>query len=248
MKTKDGGNTPQMAALLSAPVLMGLFVIGYIVLAGFLPPPAPSLTAEQIAELYRGRSLQINVGMFFLMTSMSMVALWGAVIAARLRVVEQGVPILTYAQLINCAVATVVIAVCGLFWAAAAFRAHDLDPEILRMLNDLGWFFFLAPWPPFTFWLGAMAWAILKDRRPTPDFPRWTAFLCLWAAVLFIPAGFILIFKTGPFAWNGLLAFYIPVGIFFLWISVMTYYGVIAIKRESQSAEDGTPGVEPSPA
>jgi hypothetical protein len=66
---------------------------------------------------------------------------------------------------------------------------------------------------------------ILNDKRPTPMFPRWTAWFSFWAAILFVPAGAVLIFKTGPFAWNGLIAFYIPVITFFAWLMLMSGYG-----------------------
>jgi hypothetical protein len=31
-------------------------------------------------------------------------------------------------------------------------------------------------------------------------------------------------FKAGPFAWNGLLAFWVPGGLFSIWFYVVAYY------------------------
>jgi predicted membrane metal-binding protein len=39
---------------------------------------------------------------------------------------------------------------------------------------------------------------------------------------LITPAMLIPFFKSGPFAYNGLLALYLPFGAFFLWMTIMT--------------------------
>lgn len=38
----------------------------------------------------------------------------------------------------------------------------------------------------------------------------------IWVVILFLPAGIITLFKTGPFAWDGLIAFWIPALVFFI--------------------------------
>jgi hypothetical protein len=35
-------------------------------------------------------------------------------------------------------------------------------------------------------------------------------------------------FKTGPLAWNGLLAMYVPVITYFIWLSVMSFFTIRA--------------------
>jgi hypothetical protein len=49
-------------------------------------------------------------------------------------------------------------------------------------------------------------------------FPRWFGFLSIWCGLLYTPGALTFFFKTGPFAWNGLLTFYIAATAFFLWI------------------------------
>ena len=207
-----------------------LFFAGFVLLAGFLPPPAPTLSAADVAAFYQRHPLETLVGTFLIMTGLGLLAPWGAAIAALLRPVEGDMPVLGYIQLVNIAVATMVVILCPMFWAAAAYRSFDTPPEIIRVMNDIGWFLVLAPWPPFSFWLVALATAIMADKRPKPVFPRWIAWLSLWAAILFIPAGAVLIFKSGAFAWNGLVAFYIPVAVFFVWLVVTSAYAIRAIK------------------
>jgi len=44
--------------------------------------------------------------------------------------------------------------------------------------------------------------------------------------------GLAVFFKHGPFAWNGLVGFYIPIVAFSIWIGVMTYYMHVGISRQ----------------
>jgi hypothetical protein len=52
--------------------------------------------------------------------------------------------------------------------------------------------------------------------------PRWAGYLNFWVALGGAGGGLAVFFKTGAFAWNGLIGFYIPVTTFILWIITMT--------------------------
>jgi hypothetical protein len=65
--------------------------------------------------------------------------------------------------------------------------------------------------------------AILRDRGTVPLFPRWLGFFNFWVALLILPALLLPFFKSGAFAYNGLLALYLPFGAFFIWMVVMTF-------------------------
>src|SRR6202007_123092 len=53
----------QLISIHSCWVFFVLFVLGWGVLAGFLPPPAPHDTALQVARQFRGNTTGIRVGM-----------------------------------------------------------------------------------------------------------------------------------------------------------------------------------------
>src|SRR5207248_2123003 len=101
---------------------------------------------------------------------------------------------------------------------------------------DFGWILFLFLWPPFTMWFVAVGIAMLCDSPSSPVFPRWCGYLSLWAAFLTVPAGCMLFFKSGPLAWNGLIALYIPLVIFFIWLLGITYVWAKKINRDSLTA------------
>lgn len=68
----------------------------------------------------------------------------------------------------------------------------------------------------------AVAVAVLGDKSTRPLIPRWVGYFNLWVILLFLPGGLATFFKTGAFAWNGLLAFWLAAVVFGLWYVVMT--------------------------
>ena len=55
-------------------------------------------------------------------------------------------------------------------------------------------------------WMVIIAIAIFRDANSTPTFPRWVAYYNLYAALGMCPASLMGFFKTGPFAYHGVLA------------------------------------------
>jgi uncharacterized protein (DUF983 family) len=49
-----------------------------------------------------------------------------------------------------------------------------------------------------------------------------------------VPGVMCLLFKTGPFAWNGLFVFWIPLAVFGSWFVVMSLLLLRAIKNQRQ--------------
>jgi hypothetical protein len=74
--------------------------------------------------------------------------------------------------------------------------------------------------------------AILRDRGALPLFPRWLGFFNFWIALLILPALLLPFFKSRPFAYNGIVALYLPFGAFFIWMVVMTFGLMRAIRTQ----------------
>ena len=92
---------------------------------------------------------------------------------------------------------------------------------------------FIFDWSPLAVWYTAVGIAIITDSSATPVFPRWAAYLSFWTAGLSIPGGLTILFKTGPLAYNGLLALWIPLTVFAIWVATMSVLSVRAIRREA---------------
>ncbi|MHB8693727.1 MAG: hypothetical protein ACYDHH_21020 [Solirubrobacteraceae bacterium] len=211
-------------------VLLGF---GYVVLAGFIPPPHPAESAQQIKALYLGNLTGIRVGMCLFALGMVFLPAWGAALAIQSRRIESGVPIFTYVQVGCLVIATTLGELIALVFAVAAFRPDVVSPEITRVLNDVGWFLFIWPWPPVGMWYVAVGIVILRDSAATPVFPRWSAYMSFWIALLSVPSCLIVFFKHGVFGFSGLFALYIPLTVLFGWFVVMTVLLIKAINREA---------------
>ncbi|TAM69787.1 hypothetical protein [Mycobacterium sp.] len=217
----------QLICVWSGPLLTVLFIIGAVLLGRFIPPLiAPSDSAQMVAAKVADHGTRIRLGALITIISMSLVAPWGVTVAAQTRRKEGNYPILTYVQLMCVAVGTTVVVLMSMFWAIVTFRPDTYSPEFMQFANDIAYFLFLFTWPPFSVWVLAVALAVLLDDSGAPVYPRWVAYLSLWVFILFMPAGMMAFFKHGVFAWNGVMALYIPVGIFFVWLAVMTVYTI----------------------
>ncbi|MGH8595934.1 MAG: hypothetical protein ACREXT_04670 [Gammaproteobacteria bacterium] len=210
------------------------FMVGFWIVAGFVPPPTPTATATEIAAMYQNNTWQIRTGLLLMMAASGLMSPFLAVISIQMKRMEGSPHILTYTQLSSGTVGVLFLIIPCLIWTTAAFRP-ERDPEMILLLNDFGWILFLLPFTSFVVQNFAIGLAILGDKNAEPVFPRWVGFFTFWVAILFLPGGLLTFFKTGPFAWHGLFAFWIPLNIFFAWYIVMVVYlrrGIIAQAQE----------------
>jgi hypothetical protein len=214
-------------------VFVLLFFLGLVPLAGFVPPPSPTASAGTIAAMYRDHPTAIRLGLLLMTTSTALTIPWGLTIATWTKRAEGSYSILTYVQIACIGLASLVGVLTGLTWSVAAFRP-EISAETVRMLNDFGWFLYLFTWPPFSVWALAIGVGVLVDKSEEPAFPRWVAYMNFWLAFLLIPAGLMLFFKTGPFAFDGVVTFWVPNVAFFGWIIVMTWLVIKAIRAEER--------------
>ena len=78
---------------------------------------------------------------------------------------------------------------------------------------------------------------ILGDKRAVPILPRWVGYMNLWTGVLLLPGLAVGLFKVGPFAWNGALAFWMPAVVFGNWFNPMIFAMLAAIKRNALAGD-----------
>ena len=107
-------------------------------------------------------------------------------------------------------------------WALMVFRPDVYHPSLVQMFADLAYFLAVFSVPVFGGWCVVIALPILFAEEGREPFPRWVAYVNLWAVVLFAPGQLVLFFKDGPFSWHGIVALWIPFVAFFLWILIMS--------------------------
>lgn len=82
----------------------------------------------------------------------------------------------------------------------------------------------------------------LMDDRSRPLVPRWLSWFSLLGALGILGAAGPAFFRSGPFAYHGLRAFYVPVVIWGAYITLTSVYMLKSLGREAAaSAPDATP-------
>lgn len=204
-------------------------------LMGFIPPPSPALPADELAKIFIERKVGIRIGTLIQCICYTFWSTWAISIAFYIRRMERGIPVLTYASIANIGGGYVFFLLMPITWAALAFRPEELDPHFLQVMNDLVWFIFILSWPPFALFMIFIAVAIFRDYNVPTIFPRWVGFFNLWTAVLIVPAGLVEFFKTGPFAYDGLISFWFVFAVFFGWMLVMSAVTLRAIANDKRA-------------
>jgi hypothetical protein len=221
----------ELACAWGGVVFAVLFGIGFVGIAHFVPPLHPSDTAVQTAALFRENTNTIRTGLLVCYVGCAFFLAFGASISGQTRRIV-GVP----ASLIHLQVAafsSAVLLVAGplMIWWTAAFRPTETAPETIQMLNDFAWICFLVGWVPFVTWYMATGAAILCDTSTTPVYPRWAGYLGIVLGLGQTSASFLIYFKTGPFAWNGIFSWWLPATEFFLWFVVVSALTIKAINK-----------------
>ena len=134
----------QRILLWTAPPAMALFALAYVLFPVFAPPLSPTLSPEEVAAFFREYNTGI-LGVVILcnLIAGSLVPLF-AVAAVQMSRIRTSSSVFTYAYIICVGVGTTAFILADYCWGVAAFRP-DRDPELISLLNDMAWFFFVAP-------------------------------------------------------------------------------------------------------
>jgi hypothetical protein len=130
-------------------------------------------------------------------------------------------------------------------------RGHLKRPQCGRLkwphLRPTGGRLFIMPFMPFVIQNISIGVALIQDNSPQRVFPRRVAYFNFWIAALFLPGGLLTFFKTGPLVYNGVLAFWISVIIFCIWMLVMPWATHQAVRSEPQvHSQDASPSSKPA--
>lgn len=212
----------QRALTWTGPPMFLLWVISWVLIARWIPPPSPDRTAEQVADTFRDRTELIQIGMLITLFASALLIPFCGVIAAHMRRIEgYGGGALSNIQLTSAAVLSLEFIIPLMVWLTASYRIDDTSAETIRMLNDMGWLMFVVVISSAEVQLICIAIAIFTDRRPQPVFPRWAGYLNLWVVIGLLPAAFVVFFKHGPLAWSGVVGFFIPLTSYGIWMFTM---------------------------
>lgn len=229
--------TNQRICAWGAPVGVALTFSG-LILAGLFPPTPPSWDAGRMTAIYLEHAITVRLGCILMLAALIPLAAFIAGLTVQMKRIEGADSPMAYTQLGSGMLGLIPFILSPTMWCAAAFRP-ERSPEILLILNDLSWFFFIMTAAPFILQVLAFGFAVISDKRRETVFPRWSAFLSFWVAILSLPGMVISLFHSGPFAWNGLFAFWLAATIFGVWLLVVFVLLLKAITRQAASEPVG---------
>ncbi len=210
-----------------------VFFLGFV-LAGFIPPPSPSLTPVEVATHYAQHANGVRFGMVLTLISGMFVMPMVGVISAQIRRIQGMSPAVVYAQISAGAVGTVFFILGAVAFLTTAYRP-ERAVELTYVMNDFAWIMTVITVPPAFMQNLIIGIAVLGDSGTPQVFPRWVAFLNFWVAIGYVPTCLLPFFKSGPFAWNGLLVFWLAGAAFCAWFIAMTVVLLKAIGQEEAS-------------
>ena len=224
----------QWICLWLVPVFGVVLAVAFCI-SGFVPPLSPLLSADQVADFYRTHLEQIRAGMITVNLCGIMFIPFYMVIVVQMQRMGTPSQAFAYAYLSAAASGQAIFLMGDLFWSVAAFRP-ERDPQLTLMLNDLAWMAFVSPVGFIMAQNTFLALGVYMDARPNPVFPRWVGHLSLLVALSMLPGAFSLMYKSGPFAWDGALAFDLRFGAFAAYMIVMFFVVRSALTVQGREA------------
>jgi hypothetical protein len=198
----------------SLPIFYNLFGLIFVYLGKLMPPPSPGLTTAEIVAFIKANASSMQTAWVLLTLALGFASLSSGLIIVQMKRMTVS-PALPYAYMAALAVAALPgCLLCTILFSLAAFRP-DRDPEIIALLYDMGLLSFVGSLGCFATQYMIFAIAIFLDKRAI--FPRWLGYMSIWGAVTEMVAAPIWIFRSGPYAWDGLISFYLGTVIFVVW-------------------------------
>jgi hypothetical protein len=235
-------NTRSQVACALAGLIGFLVILPAFIIADYFIPPDADWTAQQFADFYSSETDRIRAGQLLLLVA---VTGWGTIIAVltvQMLRFEGKRPVLTALNAVTGIAVYVLLNLFAVFLIAASFRP-ERSPDVTQALHDVGWFMAFLAAPVFCTQALAVGAAVLRDRSGV--YPRWFGYVGIWVALLLLPGTLLMFFHDGPFAYHGVISYWIPLFTFGGWMAAMGFCTLMAALAEAKT-EVGVP--EPVPA
>jgi hypothetical protein len=221
-------------------VFYNLYGLLFFVITRTQPPPEPSLEPAQVVQWFDDRHHGLLYGYALVFIVGGATAIMNATLAYSMRRMSVS-RAFAYSYLVIYALATLPgMLIMGVACTVGAMRP-DRDPELMSWLYDLAFLSFEGTMGVFL--IGSLVWmlAVLLDQNRV--FPRWFAYLNLCNALTEVVVAPAWIFKSGAFAWNGTIAWWVNMGVFVTYTTAF-----LTLLRRMILREDFGTGPLPEPA
>ncbi|WP_067899854.1 hypothetical protein [Nocardia vaccinii] len=224
----------QQVILRSTPAVAAVLLVLFAAFPGFFPPMSPNMTATQVADFYRDHTAMIRLSMVGFNLCGILIVPFFVLILARMQRMRGQTHIFAFSYLSAVVAGATLFALSDILFGVAAFRT-DRSADLIQLLNDLAWIFFIAPIGMLVAQFVLLALAIYFDDARDPVFPRWVAHYSLVTAVLMAPSAGAAVFRDGPLAWNGAVSFWLRNIAFAAFVVVMFFVLRSSYRREARA-------------
>ena len=216
------------------PIFLVGFLVFWAILGKFFPPPRQYWTAAEVANFFTQDNLQMRIGMVGCCFVAPFYMVWSAMISRLIQCIEGPKGVLSNIELMGGVATTIAVLMFSIMWLTATFRIESRSPQELQLLMDIGWFIFNMTFMVTLFQMVGVGTAILIDKRTTPLFARWMGWLSYFSCFVFLSVLLYPFVMDGPFAWHGLMSYYVALTPFFIWQILFCCYQFKAINRLEQ--------------
>jgi hypothetical protein len=215
-------------------IFLVVFVVAYIGLLGMFPLWPATLSASEVAARYAEHSMSIRLGAVLCSWTAAFQVPMAVAIAVQMARLEKGFPIWATLQLVGGCLATIFAVLPPILWGTAAF-SPERTADATNMLHELANIAFITTDQYFIFqFIPIAVMCLARTQDALSPFPRWFGYLTIWAALI-IEVGVVgYLTRVGPFAWNGLFVFWIPLNAFFTWFGILAVLLIRSIKRQAR--------------
>lgn len=218
-----------------------IFTAIYGAVLGFLldmiPPPSAELSANEIAEWYSNNHDQVRIGAVIASWTSAFMVPLTVVIAVQMARQEGGRKVWSVLTVAGGVMMSIFLVLPPLFFGVAAFT-EARDAEVTSLMHELGLLTLVTTDQYYIFmWVAIAVICLLPTSVTNSPFPRWFGYFTAWIALMFEAGAIAFLPRTGPFAWDGLLVFWSPLTLFGLWIGVMSFLLLRALKRQREEAQ-----------
>jgi len=202
-------------------IYIAALLVGWWLVGGYFPLHRPSAGAQEVVEFYRGDLTRIRLGLLIVMWSAPVFLPFVATMAdAVARFEGRNGPLTRTTTMAGYANAMLTF-YPPLWWLICAFRPAQRSAELTYLLNDIAWLQFIGGVSLVVPMYITVTIVALADKSQNPVFPRWFGYQSIMTFIGLLPDQMLFFFKTGPFAWNGILGFWIPLTLFGGWFVTM---------------------------
>lgn len=206
-------------------------------LLDMIPPPTAKLSANEIAQWYSNNHDQVRIGALIASWTSAFMVPFTVVIVIQMARQETGRKVWSLLAACGGAMMSIFLVLPPLFWGVAAFT-EDRSSEVTSLMHELGMLTLVTTDQYYIFmWVAIVVICLMPTSVTNSPFPRWFGYFTLWTAMMFEAGAIAFLPRTGPFAWNGLLVFWSPLTLFGLWLGVMSFLLLRALRGQREEAE-----------